>query len=169
MNFDMAWGAPFAQTTLASKGLSLDHMEKHIIGWTRLSQKRGYHTGLSTQVHMLLLQEPLDRIIKVLDRMHDDPKGKRVNLYYCGPQRALWAIEGVSIMSGCMTSYGSYRGFSWAAARAEAIRQATVYPGLASDGSNIPNQREMDITLANLGITVRAIGRMTDATCVYCA
>jgi hypothetical protein len=167
MNFDMSWGAPFVQAPEPMKpGLSLEHMEKHIIEWTVRSQNCGYHTGLSTQVHMLLLQEPLDKMIQVLDSMR---ARKQVNLYYCGPMRALWVIPGVSRMAEADKSYGSHAGFTWSQVREEAIRQATEYPGKASNGHDLPNHHEMDVTLRILDLPRRATGRMTDSTCVYCA
>jgi hypothetical protein len=143
-------------------------MEKHVIEWTALAHRCAYHyhTGLSTQVHRLLLQEPLDRMFELLDKMRRE---KKVNLYYCGPTRALWAIQGVSSMG--FTSFGSLHSFSWEDARAEAVRQATIWPDMASNGINPATPEEMERTLNNLGIpkNKRATQRMTDATCVYCA
>lgn len=162
----MAWGAPFAQPVLTpQRGLSNEHMEKHIIEWTALSQKVGYHTGLSTQVHRLLLQEPLDRVMEVLDSMY---KRKIAGLYYCGRTRALWPVRGVTSMQSTLSSFGSMLAFSYEEARVEAIRLATEYPDMASDGYGPPNLAQMGYVLGRLNLPKRAEGRMTDETCVYC-
>ena len=159
--------------TFVPGGMSPDHLEHHLLDFTRKSQEAGYHGGLSANAHIALLQEPISNVHYVLDRMFRDPNGKRTNPFGCARTECMiWYMRGIS---HDWSSYGG-NGFqnlrdgtpcmTFEEAIEDSYKLAVEYPGLASAGGDM--ERE-EVARVRKRLKLPMVSdRQTDELCVYC-
>lgn len=157
--------------TLSSVGLSPDHIRIHLIDLTQLSQKVGYHGGLSLNTHAALLCEPYERVLEQLNSL---VKTGIANPFGCAVTLCpIWYMKGIS------RDWDSYGGKGYGMSRSgsplleytavynEAVTLAVQYPNQSFACGGQPSVEELVHVREMLGLPI-VLAPMSDDECLIC-